>query len=500
MYDVNKLRRFFPATTIYKDPAVMAMFKSAKIESFLRDWIIKRKADSNGKIQDIEKLSQYVESIIPHRNEKERLEDEARTCGETRSFLAKINVLFHPNANYHSFEIVDLGFTHAHTIIEDYVWDRIKDEIIGEAGGWGLVKIGYMPPENNKKNGRFTLLDYKNFCPYEVKLEPYREARKNFTTEEWMDILLGAIDYNADGFVREDFLDIDVWTAKHTMLTRLLPFIQSNLNLIELAPQQTGKSYIFGKLCKYGWLAGGGSISRAKLFLDMRPGAKSAGLVTFNDFVAIDEIKSIKFTNDKEMAGILKGYMEDGRVKVGDVNVEGEAGIIFLGNISIEDMDGMHDMFRELPEVFRDTALIQRIHGFVPGRNIPPLSKKMFINDWALNTEYFTEIMHKMRTPAESMRYRGLVEELVSVSSKKDDTSGREQEAIMRMCTAYLKLFFPHADENLIHELSFRKDFRRYCLEPAIRMQDTVLQQMKIINPGEFGNRSLSTYKLRDDF
>lgn len=500
MYDVNKLRRFFPATTIYKDPAVMAMFKSAKIESFLRDWIIKRKADSNGKIQDIEKLSQYVESIIPHRNEKERLEDEARTCGETRSFLAKINVLFHPNANYHSFEIVDLGFTHAHTIIEDYVWDRIKDEIIGEAGGWGLVKIGYMPPENNKKNGRFTLLDYKNFCPYEVKLEPYREARKNFTTEEWMDILLGAIDYNADGFVREDFLDIDVWTAKHTMLTRLLPFIQSNLNLIELAPQQTGKSYIFGKLCKYGWLAGGGSISRAKLFLDMRPGAKSAGLVTFNDFVAIDEIKSIKFTNDKEMAGILKGYMEDGRVKVGDVNVEGEAGIIFLGNISIEDMDGMHDMFRELPEVFRDTALIQRIHGFVPGRNIPPLSKKMFINDWALNTEYFTEIMHKMRTPAESMRYRGLVEELVSVSSKKDDTSGREQEAIMRMCTAYLKLFFPHADENLIHELSFRKDFRKYCLEPAIRMQDTVLQQMKIINPGEFGNRSLSTYKLRDDF
>ena len=500
MYDVSKLRRYFPATTIYKDPAVMAMFKSAKIESFLRDWIIKRKADSNGKIQDIEKLSQYVESIIPHRNEKERLEDEARTCGETRSFLAKVNVLFHPNANYHSFEIVDLGFTHAHTIIEDYVWDRIKDEIIGEAGGWGLVKIGYMPPEDNKKNGRFTLLDYKNFCPYEVKLEPYREARKNFTTEEWMDILLGAIDYNADGCVREGFLDIDVWAAKHTMLTRLLPFIQSNLNLIELAPQQTGKSYIFGKLCKYGWLAGGGSISRAKLFLDMRPGAKSAGLVTFNDFVAIDEIKSIKFTNDKEMAGILKGYMEDGRVKVGDVNVEGEAGIIFLGNISIEDMDGMHDMFRELPEVFRDTALIQRIHGFVPGRNIPPLSKKMYINGWALNTEYFTEIMHKMRTPAESMRYRGLVEELVSVSSKKDDTSGREQEAIMRMCTAYLKLFFPHADENLIHELSFRKDFRKYCLEPAIRMQDTVLQQMKIINPGEFGNRSLSTYKLRDDF
>jgi ATP-dependent Lon protease len=502
MYDVTKLRQNFPTTTVYKDPAVMAMFRSAKIESFLRDWIIKRKADSNGRIQNVDALSEYVASIIPHRSEKNRLEDEARVNGETRPFLAKISVLFHPNANYHSFEIVDLGFTHAHTVIEDYVWDRIKCEIIGEAGGWGLVKLGYMPPEDNKKNGRFTLLDYKNFCPYEVNLDAFREARAHYdNTEEWMDILLGAIDYNADGFVRPSLEEKagEVWAAKHTMLTRLLPFIQPRINLIELAPQETGKSYIFGRLCKYGWLVGGGSISRAKLFLDMRPGARSAGLVTFNDFVAIDEIKSIKFTNDKEMAGILKGYMEDGRVKVGDVNVEGEAGIIFLGNIDMKDMDASKDMFRELPEVFRDTALIQRIHGFIPGRNIPPLSPKMFINGWALNTEYFTEIMHLLRSPAENMRYRGLVEELVTIGAKVDETSGRQKDAVMRLCTAYLKLFFPHANGELIKMPEFRREFKRYCLQPSIMMQETVHKQMQIINPGMFGNRSVSTYKLRED-
>lgn len=499
MYDIVKLRQYFPTTTVYKDPSIMAMFKSAKIESFLRDWIIKRKADSNGRVKNIDDLSEYVASIIPHRSEKERLEDEARTNGETRPFLAKINVVFHPNADYHSFEIADLGFTHKHTVIEDYVWDRIKDEIIGEAGGWGLVKLGYMPPEGSKKNGRFTLLDYKNFCPYEVSVEAFREARTHFETEEWMDIILGAIDYNADGFIRPSLMPEEVWVAKHTMLTRLLPFIQANLNLIELAPQQTGKSYMFGTLCKYGWLAGGGSISRAKLFSDMRPGAKSAGLVTFNDFVAIDEIKSIKFTNDKEMSGILKGYMENGRVKVGDINVEGGAGIIFLGNISVEDMDGSRDMFRELPEIFRDTALIQRIHGFVPGRNIPPLSPKMYMEGWALNTEYFTEIMHLLRTSAENMRYRGLVEELVTVGAKSDETSGREQEAIMRLCTAYLKLFFPHANSDLIKTDDFKREFSRYCLQPAKRMQETVLKQMQIINPGEFGKRSMSSYKLRED-
>jgi ATP-dependent Lon protease len=231
----------------------------------------------------------------------------------------------------------------------------------------------------------------------------------------------------------------------------------------------------------------------------MRPGTKSTGLVTYTDFVAIDEIKSIRFTNDKEMSGILKGYMEDGRVKVGDVNVEGEAGIIFLGNIAMEDMDGSKDMFRELPEVFRDTALIQRIHGFIPGRNIPPLSPKMFISGWALNTEYFTEIMHLLRNPAENMRYRGLVEELVTVGSKVDETSGREHDAVMRLCTAYMKLFFPHANTELIHDPKFHKEFNQYCLQPAKRMQETVLKQMQIINPGMFGNRSMSSYKLRDD-
>lgn len=157
MYDVGKLREYFPSTTVYKDPSVMSMFKAAKIESFLRDWILKRKTGVDGVIGDKDALSEYVASIIPQRSEKERLQDEARTEGETRFFLAKINISFNSNANYYSFEIPSLGFSHAQTIIEDYVWNRIKSELIGEAGGWGLVKLGYMPPEGNKKNGRFTL-------------------------------------------------------------------------------------------------------------------------------------------------------------------------------------------------------------------------------------------------------------------------------------------------------------------------------------------------------
>jgi len=499
MYDINKLRQHFPTTTVYKDPSVMAMFLNAKIPAFLRDWILKRKAGSDGHIDDIDSLSAYIGTIIPRREEKGRLEDEARSNGETRQFLARIDVNFNSKANYYTFEIPALGFAHNQTIIEDYVWDRVKGELLGEAGGWGLIKLGYMPPEESKKNGRFTLLDYKNFCPYEVNVDAFREARRYFSTEEWMDIILGAIDYNSDGYAKakineQELLQGEIWEAKHAMLTRLLPFIEPRVNLVELAPQQTGKSYIFGKVGKYGWLAGGGSLSRAKLFYDIA--SKRFGMVKSNDFVAIDEIKSIHFNDPAEMQGILKGYMEDGFVNVAGVKVEGDAGIILLGNIDIRDMEATKDMFRELPDVFRDAALIERVHGFILGRKIPPLTDAMIINDWALNTEYYTEIMHLMRTPAETLRYRAFVEQLVQT---KHGVDKREKEAVFRLCTAYIKLFLPHADGELIKDAGFRKDFKQYCLQPAVRMRDVVLQQMKIIDSTQFGNRSMSSYKLREE-
>ena len=130
-------------------------------------------------------------------------------------------------------------------------------------------------------------------------------------------------------------------------------------------------------------------------------------------------------------------------------------------------MDSDKDMIGEINPIFQDSALLQRIHGFIPGHYVPSLSPEMYINDWALNSEYFTEIMHLLRSTSETMKYRGMVEELVDVSSATGNTSGREKEAVFRLCTAYLKLFFPHANSDLIRTLKFKQEFDRYCLTPA---------------------------------
>ena len=482
MVDTEKLRAAFPDTTVFKAPNIVAIFKAASIPSFLRDWILKRKAESDGRIHDAEALRKYIYEIIPRRENLLELKDAARSEGSTKKFLAKIEIQFSVRSNEYTFAIPELGMGHAETLIEDYIWNRIKDDVVKTAGGWGLVQLGYRSPDDENPRGCFTLLEYKNFCPYTIDLDAYREARCRFTTEEWVDVVLGAIDYNPDGY--ED------WVQKHTVLTRLLPFIEPRLNLVELAPKGTGKSYMFGRVGKYGWLVSGGTLTRAKMFGDIN--GKSPGLIASNDFVALDEIQSINFNDPSEMQGGLKAYMEGGEITVGKNRIIGGAGVILLGNIPQTEMDETKDMFKRLPEVFHESALLDRFHGFIRGRDIPRMSENLKINGWALNTEYFSEIMHLLRQPAETMVYRHVVERLVDYPSGADT---RDTEAVLRLCTAYLKLLFPHVTKP--DEID-KGEFKRYCLRPAVQMRTVIRQQLQMIDPLEYGGKNVAAYTLRE--
>lgn len=480
----DKLRESFPNTTVFKDQNIIATFKSASIPAFLRDWILKKKAGVDGKINDKDELRKYMNEIIPKREDLLSIKDSARTNGASKKFLARIDIRFNTGTNEVTFEIPDLGIRHGETLVEYYVWDRIKEEVLATAGGWGLVQLGYLPPDEERKKGKISLLEYKNFCPYAVNLDAFRTAREKFSIEEWLDVLLGAIDYNPDGY--------GDWVEKHTMLTRLLPFIEPRVNLVELAPKGTGKSYLFGRVGKYGWLVSGGTLSRAKMFYDISQ--KQAGLVATNEFVALDEIQSINFSDPSEMQGALKAYMESGEATFGDKRVVGTAGIILLGNIPQDDMDITRDMFRSLPMVFHESALLDRFHGFIRGSDIPRMTEKLKINDWALNTEYFSEIMHLMRSQAECLMYRSVVEDLVDYPAGADT---RDTEAILRLCTAYLKLLFPHVTHP---EKIDTTEFKRYCLRPAVQMRTIIRNQLQVIDPKEFGGKNVAAYTVNERF
>ena len=485
MVDDRKLRDAFPNTTVFKDQSLVATFKAASIPAFLRDWILKRKAGVDGRIPDLEQLRKYMSAIIPRREDALAIKDEAHENGQSRKFLARIDVQFNIQKEEYRFEIPDLGITFGQTRIDDYVWKKIKDDILKTSGGWGLVQLGYAPPEDHpKRSGALTLLEYKNFCPYTVSLDAFREARKQFTINEWMDVLLGAIDYNPAGY--------GDWIEKHTMLTRLLPFIEPRVNLIELAPKGTGKSYLFGSVGKYGWLVSGGTLSRAKMFYDI--GRGQPGLVASKEFVALDEIQSIQFTDPSEMQGGLKAYMESGEVSFGKNKIIGEAGVILLGNIPFDDMDVSRDMFQSLPEIFHESALLDRFHGFIRGRDIPRMNESLKMDGWALNTEYFSEIMHLLRAQSECVMYHQVVDELVAYPRNADT---RDTAAILRLCTAYLKLFFPHVTSP---EMIDPMEFKKYCLRPAVEMRTVIRKQLQIMDPKEYGNKNIAVYAMNPKY
>jgi ATP-dependent Lon protease len=305
-------------------------------------------------------------------------------------------------------------------------------------------------------------------------------VRGEFSTADWIDVLLGAVDYNASGYKSEE--------EKLTMLTRLLPFTEKRLNLIELAPKGTGKSYLFGRVSRFGWLSSGGVMSRAKMFYDISK--RTEGLVSGNDFITLDEVQTISFTDVDEMRAALKGYLESGVYTVGNYEGVADAGVILCGNISKEtmDSDGTTNMFVELPAVFHESALIERFHGFIKGWHIPRMNDDLKISGWALNSEYFCAILHELRSDT---TYRTVVDKLVNVPEAADT---RDTEAVKRIATAYLKLLFPNVRKA--EDISAR-DFNRYCLRRACTMRATIKMQLGILD-SEYRGKDIPQFTVNE--
>ena len=472
----EKLRKYFDGMCVKKDSS-LEQFSALSIPSFIRDWFIRKYSDKEGRL-NVAFVSQEIRRVVPRRNEWTAILDKMVSDGQTVKFIGKIEVRRDIRTGSISFELPDFGVGYNQTRVPVAVWERCKGPFLSSNGAiWGLLSLAYrVCTEKNKSVGVIELEDFKSFKPYNTDLTYYKKARRFFDTEEWLNVLLGAIDYSAAGFKNEE--------EKLYMLTRLLPFCEKRLNLIELAPKGTGKSYVYSKISKRGWLASGGVMTRAKMFYDMN--LKQEGLVSNYDYVALDEISTIRFGDVSEMQGALKGYLESGVYTVGVKEGKGDAGVVLLGNIDKEVMDTNKNMFASLPEVFRDSALLDRFHGFVEGWKIPRMSEDKKISAWALNTEYFAEIMHDLRDDPSA---RAIVDKLLKVENGADT---RDVTAVKRIASAYVKLLFPHWESA---EDADVQAFEKYCLLPAVRMRGIIKKQLGLAD-SEFAGKTMPQFAV----
>lgn len=455
----DKIKQAFPDESVIKIPQNYSVFTGKNLPSFIKDFLIKRYTDNYGML-DRNGVLKFLEEHIPGKNND--LKNRLRTHREEVTVLTRFIIETDLKNDKLLFSIPDLGIKSNEGRIPDHVAKKNKELKDGEL--WGVVTLIYQPPEGKEK-GFVELVNYKAFKPYKVDLEYYKNARKEFSTEEWIDLLIRSMEYNPEGF--------ESISQKLMFLSRILIFLEPRLNVIELAPKGTGKSYIFGNLSKYGWMISGGKVTRAKLFYDMTK--KSMGAITLYDFVTMDEIQTITFSDADEVRAALKSYLESGSTTVANVKLTSQAGLIIMGNIPLtQDKKPIQaKYFIDLPEIFKESALLDRFHGFIEGWKLPRINEELKIKGWTLNVEYFSEIMHELR---DKPIYATIVSDLLDVPVKADT---RDTTAIKRLATAYLKLLFPHV--NNIDDID-KNDFRNYCLIPAFEKRQIVRKQIHLID------------------
>ena len=267
--------------------------------------------------------------------------------------------------------------------INDGLVQRYPDLL--NQGMWGVVEVA------NTDDG----VALSSFKPMQasVNLNLYKDARRQFTLAEWRALLLSSMGYNPQTFTDEE----QTW-----LLCRLLPLVQKNMHMMELAPKGTGKSYVYENISPRVRLISGGNVSPAVLFVNNMSG--QWGLLARYSVVVLDEVQTLKFEKPQEIIGGLKGFLANGLLTRGGLHqTASDCGLVLLANIALDAQQNpiMDPLVKELPDFLQETAFLDRMRALIPGWRIRKLSGACFANGMGLKSDFFGDALLALRNELE---------------------------------------------------------------------------------------------------
>lgn len=306
-------------------------------------------------------------------------------------------------------------------------------------------------------------------------LDTLAEARQSFTTDEWKAFLL-----------RSTGIEIEGLSARQVdaMLLRMVPFVERNYNLVELGPRGTGKSHLFQQVSPYAHLISGGKATVAKMFVNNSNGQR--GLVCQYDVVCFDEVSGISF-DQKDGVNIMKGYMESGEFSRGKESIRADGSIVLVGNfdVDVEHQQRIGHLFGPMPpEMKDDTAFMDRIHAFLPGWDVPKVSKELLTNHFGLVSDFLSECWSQLRNQSRL----SVIHNRVFFGGA---LSGRDTNAVNKTISGLLKLLYPG-------EAQVPDEDIEWAVRIAMEARRRVKEQQKRIGAAEFRNTHFS-YVMGED-
>ena len=494
-----KIVEAFPGKTVRKDLTAV-MKRGANVPTFVLEYLLGMYCstdDPDMVEQGLARIRKILTENYVRPDESERIKSK---IWELRQYtiIDKVSVRFDEYRGIHVATFANLSIDPV-VMPEDYVRSYPK-MLCG--GMWCILRMEYFqlddelndeladvfgdpkparksknsgPEDNPYRIGNLTPIQMPN-----IDLGGIISKRKSFTTEEWMDLLLRSAGYEPDS--------LDLRTKLH-FIERMVPLVERNYNLCELGPRGTGKSHIYNEVSPYAILLSGGQTTTANLFGRLNASAKKSsslertGLVGNWDVVAFDEVAGMHF-KDMNAIQILKGYMASGAYARGRESFNGDASMVFEGNIndSVQNVLKTTHLFDPFPPEFNeDSAFFDRIHCYLPGWEVPKMRSDLLTKRYGLITDCLSEF-------CKGMRKRDYTHHLDDFYRLNGDFNTRDEIGVRKTFSGLMKLLFP--DERMSH------DDAKMILDYAIEGRRRVKEQLKIMAGIEFMDVNLGYSEL----
>ncbi len=449
----SKVRRVFGNLAIDKRRLRMSQLDKRGAPSYVAEWVLDAIAPGEGPLsqQDASRVLEWADRYLPRPEDANTIKNRLLN-GETVKALTsvQVEVVLNRRRQERVAKMSLLQIFDAH--ISDGLVDRYSDLL--NQGMWGVVEI------INTPDGPAVA----NFKPMQavVNLELFKAARSQFSLSEWRALLLTSLGYNPFVFSEEEQM---------LLLCRMLPVVQKNMHLIELAPKGTGKSYIYENISPRVRLVSGGNVSPAVLFVNNASG--QWGLLARYKVVVLDEVQTLKFEKPEEIVGGLKGFLANGRLTRGGMyEAASDCGLVLLANIVLDAQQRpiVTPLVKELPPFLQEPAFLDRIRGILPGWRIRKLSSECFAAGIGLKSDFLGDALMKLREDLEIDERCARWIQLTGSKRYK-----RNEDALQAIASGMMKLLFPHGEVS-------REDFEHYCVRPAQLLRQFVWQQLQTLD------------------
>ncbi|GGN82461.1 ATP-dependent Lon protease [Actinoplanes lobatus] len=448
----SKINRLFPGVVVRKD-LVKAVKGNAIVPSYVLEYLLGQYAasDDEATIQaGIHAVRRILADHYVHRSESELVKSTIRERGRHR-IIDRVTATLNDRADVYEAEFANLGVRGV--LVEPSTIKAHPKLLVG--GVWCICDIEYTHTDSARAVP-WILGSIKPIQLSSFDFEGYLAARREFTTDEWIDLLVQSIGFDPALFGRR---------AKLLQLIRLIPFAERNYNLVELGPKGTGKSHIFSEFSPHGMLISGGEVTVPKLFVNNANGR--IGLVGYWDVVAFDEFAGKRKRADKALVDIMKNYMANKSFSRGVETLGAEASMVFVGNTShtVPYMLKHADLFDELPESYHDAAYLDRLHHYIPGWEVDTIRGEMFSSGYGFVVDYIAEVLRSMRSMDFSDRYQPHF-------SLSPDISTRDRDGVQKTFSGLMKVLHPHGEASPAEI----EELLRLAIEGRKRVKDQILR------------------------